>query len=195
MSDFESRVRVWSERFVNASLGSFWTVQTTGLDRVPRAGPLILACNHASLLDGPLLGGAIATARRPMYLGKKELFDNRLLGGFLRMAGVIPLDRGTGGPTAMREALQILERGGSICVFPEGTRVKAGETRPPKLGVSFLAAKSGAPVLPTRLVGTREFPLVAGVEVRFGLPLPAPPEGREAAAAFARDVMSAIYGL
>jgi 1-acyl-sn-glycerol-3-phosphate acyltransferase len=195
MSDFDAPLRRWSESFVMAVLGSVWGVKVTGLDLVPRAGPLIAAFNHSSLLDGPLLGAALAPARRPCFLGKKELFQYPFLGWFLRNAGSIPLDRGTADHAAMRAALEMLGKGGSIGLSPEGTRVKPGQVRAPKLGVSFLAAKTGARVLPVRLVGTAEFPRAFPLEVRFGRPLAAPAEGREAASSFARSVMDAIYAL
>jgi len=195
MSDFDSPLRRWSESFVSSTLGAVWGLKVTGLDFIPRSGPLIAAFNHASLLDGPLLGAAIAPARRPCFLGKKELFQYPVLGWFLTNAGSIPLDRGTGDHAAMRAALEILGRGGSIGLSPEGTRVKPGQVRAPKLGVSFLAAKTGARVVPVHLVGTAEFPRRFPLEVRFGAPLAAPAEGREAASSFARAVMDAIYAL
>jgi 1-acyl-sn-glycerol-3-phosphate acyltransferase len=196
MSDFDDPVRRWCERSVWAILGSLWGIKVTGLDLVPRSGPLIVAFNHSSLLDGPLVGAAIAPARRPCFLGKKELYENPLIGNFLKRAGSIPLDRGTADVSAMRSALERLEQGGSIGLSPEGTRVKAGQVRAPKLGVSFLAAKSGAWVQPAHLIGTAEFPRVSLLEVRFGSPLPPPTgEGREAASSYARSVMDAIYAL
>ena len=196
MSDFDSPVRRFSEAFVWGALGSIWGLKVTGLDLVPRSGPLVVAFNHASLLDGPLVGAAIAPARRPCFLGKKELFANPLMSWFLPRVGVIPLERGTMDMGAMRAALEMLVSGGSIGLSPEGTRVKRGEVRAPKLGVSFLASKSGALVLPARLLGTAEFPRKFPIEVRFGSPLrPPAEEGREAASSFARSVMEAIYAL
>ncbi|MEK7382279.1 MAG: lysophospholipid acyltransferase family protein [Elusimicrobiota bacterium] len=195
MSDFDSSLRRCVESFVNSTLGALWGVKVTGLDFVPRSGPLIAAFNHSSLLDGPLLGAAMAPARRPCFLGKKELYRYPPLDWLLRNIGSIPLDRGTADHAAMRAALELLERGGAIALSPEGTRVKPGQVRPPKLGVSFLAAKTGARVLPVRLVGTAEFPRRFPLEVRVGVPLAAPTEGREAALSFARVVMDAIYAL
>jgi 1-acyl-sn-glycerol-3-phosphate acyltransferase len=196
MSDFDAPIRRWSESFVWAVLGSIWGVKVTGLDSVPRSGPLIVAFNHTSLLDGPLVGACIAPARRPCFMGKKELFRYRWSGWFLRQAGAIPLDRGTADHGAMRAALETLSGGGSIALSPEGTRVKPGEIRTPKTGVSFLAAKTGARVQPARLIGSAEFPRRFPLEVRFGSPLPPPAgEGREAALSYARSVMDAIYAL
>lgn len=196
MSDFDAPLRPFCESVVSAILGSIWGVKVTGLELVPRSGPLIVAFNHSSLIDGPLLCAAIASARRPSFLGKQELFQYPLMGWFLRTMGMIPLHRGTADHSALRSALVRLDQGGSIGLSPEGTRVKPGQVRPPKLGVSFLAAKAGAPVLPVRLVGTADFPRAFPLEVRFGSPLPPPTgEGREAASSFARSVMAAIYAL
>jgi len=196
MSDFDAPLRRLSERIVQTVVSAIWGFKVEGLERVPRSGPLIVAFNHASLLDGPLAGTALAPVRRPNFLAKKELFAYPVLSSYLRQTGVIPLDRATGDHSAMRAALEVLERGGTVALSPEGTRVKPGEKRAPKLGVSFLASKSGACVLPVRLLGTANFPRSFPLEVRFGSPLPPPQaEGREAASSFARAVMDAIYSL
>src|SRR6185503_13515852 len=124
MSDYDSPLRRFSEVFVRGTLGAVWGIKVAGLDLVPRSGPLIVAFNHASLLDGPLVGAVIAPRRRICFLGKRELFDNPVLGWYLSRAGVIPLERGTMDMGAMRSALDTLARGGSIGLSPEGTRVK-----------------------------------------------------------------------
>ncbi len=195
MSDASGTLRILSETLVAVVTRSIWGVRVQGLENVPRSGPLIVACNHASLLDGPLLGAMIAPRRRPRFLGKKELFANPLLGGFLLGTGVIPLDRGSGDLAALRAALGVLSDGGSLVVFPEGTRVKLGERRVPKPGVAFLSARAGARVLPVRLKGTAEFPRAFPLTVAFGAPLEPPAQSREAAVEFARSVMDAIYAL
>ncbi|NNN06706.1 MAG: 1-acyl-sn-glycerol-3-phosphate acyltransferase [Elusimicrobia bacterium] len=195
MSDASGRLRIFSEMLVSGLTRAVWGVRVSGLENVPLSGPLIVACNHSSLLDGPLLGSMIASRRRPCFLGKKELFANPLLSWFLLGTGVIPLDRGSGDLAALRAALGVLEDGGSLIVFPEGTRVKPGERRAPKPGVAFLAARAGARVLPARLKGTAEFPRAFPMTVAFGAPLEPPMPGREAAAEFARVVMDAIYSL
>ena len=193
--DSVGTLRLRTEIFIASTLGAVWGVKATGLDEVPRSGPLIVACNHVSALDPLLLASTLAPARKVRFMGKKELFGNRALGWFLRQMATIPLDRSGADMGAMREALDVLEKGGCLGIFPEGTRVKPGETRAPKLGVSFLAAKTGARVLPVRVAGTAEFPRAFPLEVRCGALLAPPPEGREAASSFARTVMDAIYAL
>ena len=195
-ADANFRLRIFCEAAVRGVLTAVWGVKVTGLELVPPEGALLVACNHVSLLDPPLLVSMLAPRRRPFGIGKKELFENPFLNWFFRTTGSVPVDR-TGDPgSAMRWALQVLERGGAMVLFPEGTRVRPGETRPPKPGIGFLAARSGAPTVPARVVGTAEFPSRVPLEVRFGAPIPAPAtEDREAAKAHARAVMDAVYSL
>ncbi len=194
MSDAGGALRLASEYAAETFLRLLCGVSVTGLERIPRHGPLIVACNHVSLVDPPLLGSAIAPARRPRFLAKKELFANPLMAAFFRSTGVLQLDRGSADHAAMRAALDALESGGSLAIFPEGTRVRPGERRAPKPGVSFLSARARAPVLPARVVGTDAFPR-RRLEVRFGEPLAAAREAKTHAAAYASAVMDAIYSL
>lgn len=195
MTDAAPPVRRATELFFNAAFRLGWGVRIEGLERIPREGPVIVACNHVSLADPLLLGVATRYARRPRFLGKRELFQNPLMRWFLLGNGNIPLDRGSADHGALRTALQVLQGGGSLAIFPEGTRVRPGERRAPKTGVSFLAARSRATVVPARVTGTEAFPRARPLGVRFGDPLPPPGEGREAAAEFAKTVMERIYSL
>jgi 1-acyl-sn-glycerol-3-phosphate acyltransferase len=195
-SDANQPMRLLGEAVIGSFMGAVWGVKATGLDRVPRTGALIVACNHVSLFDPLLLYAAIAPARRPYSLAKKELFQNPVSNWFFRSAGTIPLDRGGDATGAMRAALDVLEKGGCLAIYPEGTRGASGRNRSPKAGVSFLAARSRAPVVPVRLIGTDKFPQAFPLEARFGEPMP-PLEsaGREAELAYARTVMDAVYSL
>lgn len=195
-ADAHGILRTLAEGFLDWTLKGVWGVKVTGLEQVPRSGPLLVACNHVSLVDPPLLATAIRRVRRPHFLGKKELFVPPLLGRFFRALGAIPLDRGGADLGAMREALALLRRGGALAIFPEGTRVRPGQSRPPKTGVAFLSAHAGAPVVPVRVVGTADFPWGRPLEIRFGPPLPAAKDGgREAASSYARAVMQAVNSL
>jgi 1-acyl-sn-glycerol-3-phosphate acyltransferase len=195
MNSANSNLRRKSEALAGAILRLVWGVKVSGELFIPTSQGLIVACNHVSLIDPVLLGVAIAPFRRPYFLAKKELFRQVALGWLLRSSGVIPLERGVADHSALRSALEILESGGALVIFPEGTRVKPGQVRAPKLGVSFLAQKSGASVLPVRVLGTGKFPREFPLEVRFGEPLLPPAAGREAAVAFAETVMNVIYSL
>ncbi|MCP4632229.1 MAG: 1-acyl-sn-glycerol-3-phosphate acyltransferase [candidate division Zixibacteria bacterium] len=116
-------------------------------NHVPPKGPFILASNHISYYDPPLVG--CATSRICNFMAKKELFGNKIVGWVLRRVLAIPIDRtGFGGDTIKR-VLRILKSNGGLVMFPEGTRSAKGEMREMKIGVGLLALRSGAVVVPT----------------------------------------------
>ncbi|MET9273066.1 lysophospholipid acyltransferase family protein [Kribbella sp. NPDC003557] len=120
-------------------------------DRFPLTGPLLMAPNHLSLLDGPLLG---AIAPRMLHqLGKIEVFGG-LQGAFLRRIGQIPVDRSSYDVLAVRKSIQVLRDGRVLNIYPEGTR-GPGDFSRIRDGVAYLAMVTGAPILPVALLGTR----------------------------------------
>jgi glycerol-3-phosphate dehydrogenase (NAD(P)+) len=117
-------------------------------------GGLIVASNHRSFLD-PFVIGASLPWRRPMnYVAKVELFEKRWQAWILSRLGAFPIRRGESDEEAMRTARMVVERGGTICIFPEGTRIRAGSLATPKRGVGRLALQTGAPVVPVALHGS-----------------------------------------
>ena len=165
-------------------------------DRVPARGPVIFAANHVGVLDGPLL--AIFAPRPVHALTKREMFEGRL-GRFLVKAGQIPLDRFHTDPSAVRTSVRVLRDGGAVGIFPEGSR-GAGQLDLFHRGAAYLAMVTGAPVVPTIMVGTREPgghsnsmpPAGSRVELVFGEPITLPrsawPRTREAVAASSRHL-------
>jgi len=117
-------------------------------------GGLIVASNHRSFLDPFAIGGCLPW-RRPMhYVAKVELFQNRWQAWALSRLGAFPIRRGEADEEAMETARMIVERGGACCIFPEGTRIRRGTLGDPKRGVGRLALQTGAPVIPTAVLGT-----------------------------------------
>ena len=117
-------------------------------------GGLIVAANHRSFLD-PFVVGACLPWRRPMnYVAKVELFQKPLQAWFLSRLGAFPIRRGESDEDSMTTARMVVERGGTLCIFPEGTRIRRGSLANPKRGVGRLALQTGAPVLPTAVIGT-----------------------------------------
>ena len=160
-----------------------------GLENVPRSGPYIMVSNHASNLDPPFIGGAIGLhTRRPIhFMAKEEIRTWPLIGWLARGAGVFFVRRGEGDRAAQRIALEHLAAGRPIGVFPEGTRSRNGILREPKFGVSLLAMRSGAPLLPVGISGSGKIfpgrsriPHRTSVDIRIGKPfrLPHQPSGR-----------------
>jgi glycerol-3-phosphate dehydrogenase (NAD(P)+) len=115
---------------------------------------LVVAANHRSFLD-PFAIGAALPWRRPMnYVAKVELFERRWQGWLLSRLGAFPIRRGESDELAMTTARLAVERGGTVCIFPEGTRIRRGTLAAPKRGVGRLALQTGAPVVPTAVFGS-----------------------------------------
>lgn len=115
---------------------------------------LIVAANHRSFLD-PFVIGAFLPWRRPLhYVAKVELFEKRWQGWFLNRLGAYPVRRGQADADSLATSAAILERGGAVCIFPEGTRIRRGSLAAPHRGVGRLALESGASVLPIAVIGT-----------------------------------------
>ncbi|MBA2380907.1 MAG: 1-acyl-sn-glycerol-3-phosphate acyltransferase [Chloroflexi bacterium] len=125
-------------------------------DAIPTDGPVILAANHISNAD-PVLIGAFLTprlGRRIHWLGKKEMFDWPIVGFMARNGGIIPVDRAAADVEAFRVARRVLDAGHVLMVFPEGTRSPTGELQPPKDGLSMLALRTNATIVPIGISNT-----------------------------------------
>lgn len=145
-------------------------------ERVPLTGPVILAANHTSFLDPPLIGAGLHRAVN--YLARNTLFDVLVVGAVLRSWKVVPVDREGGGGAGLKAILERLLDGGAILLFPEGTRSVDGQLQPARSGIGLTVIKSDAPVVPVRVFGTHEalgrnmkFPRPHRVAVKYGLPM------------------------
>lgn len=155
-----------------------WKPRVLGAWKVPATGPLIFAVNHSHNIDGPMVMGV---APRPThFLIKKEAFVGPL-DPFLRGIGQLEVDRHTTDRTAITRALGVLEHGGVLGIFPEGTRGE-GDFASLRAGLAYFAVRSGAPVVPVAVLGSSEKrgrlmkglpPLRSRVDVVFGDPFEA----------------------
>lgn len=175
-------------------------LRVRGADRVPATGPVLLAGNHAGFLDGPLV---FVTAPRPAsFLTKAEMFVGPL-GHLLGWIGQIPVRRGRPDRAALRGGLGVLEAGGVLGVFPEGTR-GSGEFDQVQHGIAYLALHAGCPIVPVASHGTQQA-LPQGswrprwrapVEVVFGEPFTVTASGdlraRRALALAAEDIRARL---
>ena len=126
------------------------------IDAIPRHGPLIIAANHASNLDAPVIGSWLIPrlGRRIHWLGKRELFAWPIVGWVAANGGVHPVDRAAADVEAFRLASRILDEGHILFVFPEGTRSPDGALQEARDGVALLALRTGAPIVPIGIGGS-----------------------------------------
>lgn len=129
--------------------------QVEGRENIPDSGAFILAPNHISYLDPPVLAGFVP--RRLHFFAKKELFDITLFGRLLRRVQVHPIRRGGFDRRALQLAVDLLKGGEPIAVFPEGTRGKNGVFLEPKAGIGRIAQDSGTPILPVYIAHLDKF--------------------------------------
>lgn len=154
-----------------------YRMEIEGVENVPLAGPVILACNHRSNLDPFFLGSACP--RMVHFMAKVELWKSRALGWVIEKMGAFPVKRGEADREAVRRALEVLDAGAVLGVFPEGKRRREpglGEIQP---GVSFFSLKEGVVTVPvvmegTERVVTNRFLHFPRVRVAFGPPIEIP---------------------
>ena len=155
---------------------TFASLECEGWDRLPD-GPCLLAANHQSLLDPPLVGAALPY--EVAFVARKTLFENPAFGWVIRACHALPLDRDEADLAAIRRALAVLAEGRKLVIFPEGTRSADGGLLPAKAGAGLLALKAGVPVVPIRIRGAREMLPRGGrlpsggarIRIRFGAAL------------------------
>ncbi|NCC51135.1 MAG: 1-acyl-sn-glycerol-3-phosphate acyltransferase [Spartobacteria bacterium] len=184
----------------------WFRLRAYGMEQIPEDGGCIIAANHASFLDPPLLGAAVYR-RGIHFMARDTLFKKGIGKWLLTEVGCVPLDRTKGDVAALRRGLTVLKDGHVLGLFPEGTRTDDGELHEPKGGIAFLVAKSHVPVVPVYIDGTyralsRHHTFVKPAKVRlfFGTPItPAEIEalgkGREAYEKVGALVMERIAAL
>jgi 1-acyl-sn-glycerol-3-phosphate acyltransferase len=145
-------------------------------ERVPAKGPVVLASNHASFLDPPLVGSGLN--RGINYLARENLFRFPVMGWVLHQWQVVPVDREGGGAKGLKAILERLLAGGGIILFPEGTRTRDGKLQPARSGIGLTVIKSTAPVVPVRVFGSFEaygrhmlLPRPRRLAVKYGRPM------------------------
>lgn len=153
----------------------FNRLEVIGSENIPEKGGIIVAANHVSYLDPPVIG--VALKRRAFYIAKEGLLKVRLLSIFIKHF-TYPMDREKPKPSTIKKTLSGLKNGEVIVVFPEGGRSTGGELLDAKRGVGMIAAMSLSPVVPTLIEGTdRALPIgakflrPAKIRVIFGNPI------------------------
>ncbi|MCC3772450.1 1-acyl-sn-glycerol-3-phosphate acyltransferase, partial [Streptomyces sp. UNOC14_S4] len=154
-----------------------------GMEHLPETGAAIIAGNHLSFSDHFMMPTMVK--RRISFLAKQEYFTGRGLRGrlsaaFFRGVGAIPVDRSgkEAAQAAVDTGLEVLNQGGLLGIYPEGTRSHDGRLYKGRVGVAAMALQSGAPVIPCAMIGTfeaqptgRRLPRLVPITIRFGEPL------------------------
>jgi 1-acyl-sn-glycerol-3-phosphate acyltransferase len=147
-------------------------IRFEGRELLPEDGALVLIANHRHAFDPIAVGLAV---KRPVaFLAKKELFAKKIPSWFLTKLKCIPIDRDNMDRAALRQSIDVLDDGGILGVFPEGTRSADGKLLPFKSGVSFIASQSECVIVPMAVEGSHRLlnPFAARVRVRVGVPFP-----------------------
>jgi 1-acyl-sn-glycerol-3-phosphate acyltransferase len=163
-------------------LRGLYRIRVEGLENVPKKGPAIIAANHLSFLDSFFLP-LVVKRRKMTYLAKADYFKSWKTAWFFKAVGQISCERegGKKSEQSLQIALEVLEDGKLLGIYPEGTRSPDGRLHRGRTGVARLALMGDAPVIPCGLVGTEKvmpkaakFPRLRGrieVHVKFGKPL------------------------
>jgi 1-acyl-sn-glycerol-3-phosphate acyltransferase len=164
-------------RGIVAPLFRIWfRMHVSGAEHIPASGSAIVAPNHKSFWDSFFIG--VCTRRHVRFMAKTELIQARY-GRLLVRLGAFPVRRGSADADALETARVILEQGGLLALFPEGTRIRdPEELGHPKRGAGRLALETGSPLVPAAITGTEKLflgpiPKPRRVQVAFGEPIPA----------------------
>jgi 1-acyl-sn-glycerol-3-phosphate acyltransferase len=165
--------------WLRVSFDLFFRGPVAGLENLPRAGAFLIAANHASHLDPPLIGSHVP--RQMCFFARKTLWTGGLANWWLDGVGTIPVDRDGGQDVgALKRVLRALAEGKVMILFPEGTRSPDGRLQTPKPGVGFIVCKTQVPVVPARIFGSFEAfgkgakvpRLGTPITIVFGKPIP-----------------------
>ncbi len=155
-------------RILRVIVPCLFRIKSVGSDNVPEDDGLVLCCNHTSFTDVVFL---IMLCPRPIsFMGKAELFKNPILSFVLRKMTAFPVQREKSDRSAVKTAKQIVDNGGVLGIFPEGTRKPVGPPARGKAGAAMIALSAGAKVLPVAIYRAGKQRLFGKVTVRFGSP-------------------------
>lgn len=149
----------------------FLRLEVTGKENIPQNGPVVIASNHLSLLDPPIIG--VAATRKIHFMAKQELFVP-ILGSIYRTLGAFPVRRGAADRNAIKYGIDLLLAEKVLAIFPEGTRSKNGQLGKAAPGALMMAGKARAIIVPTAVSGTNlrsSGRLWPKVKVKFGKPI------------------------
>ena len=165
-----------SQRAVRLFGSLFWDLRASGLENIPRTGGCLLAANHQSFLDPPLVAAFLP--REMHFMARRSLFRNPVFRALIVRYNAFAIERDRADVKGVRSAIERLEAGSILLVFPEGTRTRDGAVGPMKAGIGLLAERSAVPIVPVLIMGAhkvwpkgRLFPGLGSIRLAFGKPI------------------------
>jgi 1-acyl-sn-glycerol-3-phosphate acyltransferase len=140
--------------FLQRAVSLFCRIEIVGLENVPERGPAILAPNHISYFDPPIIG--LSIPRKVHFMTMHDLFQRRLSAWMMNKVGAFPVIRNSPDRRSVEHALALLKKGALLCIFPEGGINKTGARVKSKAGLGLIALESGIPIIPIAIAGTRK---------------------------------------
>ena len=165
-------------------------VRVTGKENLPAEGGYMLCVNHISFLD-PVVT-VLYVKRHIRFMGKKELFSNKIVAGVLNAVGAFPVDRGRADLAAIREAIKTLTTGQCLGIFPQGTRSADNEHTQMHGGAALIVQRAGSPVVPMYIDGPYKY--FRKTDVVIGKPIDLSAFGKKTDAQTIAQITDAIDG-
>lgn len=175
---------------VRVLLSLYFHIEVTGLERVPRRGPLIILVNHITFVDPPM--AAILMPRPVYFMTKVELFSVPVFGWLIRHLHAFPVRRGTADRKAIRTSLRLLAQQQALLIFPEGHRSHTGSLQEARAGAVYLAQKTACPCIPIGISGQYGFRKTIRYSVGEVFTIPGDMERHEAQKLIMRKIAEQI---
>ncbi len=154
---------------VKLALKIAYSLRFEGRDNIPKGEAVIYASNHRSNADPPLVG--IGARGKYSFMAKEELFENKLFAWLISRLGAFPVARGKGDTKVIDTAIERLDSGRSLMIFPEGTRSKDGKVHRGHTGAALIAARSGKKIIPVGIVFGEKLKFRTRITVKYGEPI------------------------
>lgn len=154
---------------VKISMSIAFNLHFEGRENIPKDTAVIYASNHRTNADPPLVG--CAAYGKHAFMAKEELFKNQLFGGLIKALGAFPVSRGKGDTGVIDTAVEALNSGKSLMIFPEGTRSKDGKVHKGHAGAALISARSGKQIIPVGIVFGEKLKFRTRVTVKYGKPI------------------------
>lgn len=186
-----------SFRFIaNVIFKTIYRIEIVNKDKIPKEGRFILCSNHISIFDPVVL--SIIVPREIAWMGKKELFENKIFAKLFHKLGVFPVDRNETELSTIKHSMKVLKNEGILGIFPEGTRVKEMKLENAKSGVALIGIKMKSPILPVYIEGT--YKPFSKLKVIFGDPFDFSESYGEKLTTndykiYGQDILSRIYSM